>query len=309
MNLTKDILFNEVDGYKSLSSNTINLCQYVITGDTDSIFICLDEFVSQFSNEDKLIYVSKICDTIENYLNNHVVPNIIENHQVPKKENCLKLKNELVCKRSFFQTKKHYALHIISEEKKKVDEIKVVGIEIRRSDYPSFTKECLKQLLDMILLPEEISLVEILDFVSDKEKVFAEKINQGLKEVARPVSFTKKLDQYKKIPMGVIGMLNWNKLMYNYFLPGTRGYQFKLSGLDEFKAPNDIEDRYHDLFLSKGKSIDVIVIPETEPKLPEYFIPNIQSMLKLAWIDRYKLLINPLKGEYNDQTLDWEEEE
>ncbi len=53
----------------------------------------------------------------------------------------------------FFQAgrKKRYAGHLVWKEGKDVDEIDIVGFEIRRSDYPVITKTVQRKVMEMIL--------------------------------------------------------------------------------------------------------------------------------------------------------------
>lgn len=62
----------------------------------------------------------------------------------------------------FFQAgkKKRYAGRLVWKEGKTVDEIDVVGFEIRRSDYPQITKTVQKRVMEMILHGEEYESVK-----------------------------------------------------------------------------------------------------------------------------------------------------
>ena len=53
-------------------------------------------------------------------------------HNVSLDHSRLKLKNELVIDRGLFVSKKHYALHVISQENKPKDEVDVKGLDIKR---------------------------------------------------------------------------------------------------------------------------------------------------------------------------------
>lgn len=268
---------------------------FVITGDTDSLFITYNDVIDKKkSREDIIKDVTLWNENIEEYLNKEIIPRIVISKNVDIKRNKLALKNELVISRGLFLAKKRYSLRVIEQEKKATDEIESKGIETRRSDFPSYTKTCLSELLDIILKSEKISIKHINDYVINKEKEFVGKILSGDKTVARPVSFTKDEEDYKKIPQGVIGMQNWNNLIYDIFRVGSRGYLFKLAGIDFDKAPKEVIERYHKEFTAKGKSLHIIVLPDEEVKLPSYFIPDRKKMLQFSWIDRYNLLLEPI---------------
>jgi len=301
--LSKDAMYGDIEELSNVYGGLKDYTKYIITSDTDSIFVVLQDFV----DKEDLNEVGKICGGIENFLNNKIVLGVVKKHQVNVDVNKLRLKNELVCKRGVFISKKHYALNIVKREEKLVNEIKIVGIETQRSDYPALTKQYLKVLLDMMLSSDSISIVEILDFIDVKEKEFIQKIKAGDKEVARPSSFGKKLTEYKKIPQNVVSMLNWNDLMYNYFLPGTKGYLFKLLGLDKDIAPKDVVEKYYKNFETKNRKLETISIPENESNLPKWFIPDIKAMVKFSWIDRYTQLTEPLTST-KTQEYTWDDE-
>jgi DNA polymerase elongation subunit (family B) len=268
--------------------------QNVITGDTDSIFVTYQNILGKKKYKDVVHDIEKMNSYIENFLNTTVVGEIIDRHNVEKKNSRLEIKNELIIKNGLFLSKKHYTVYVLMREHKAVNEVKNVGIEIRRSDYPAFTKKKLMELVDLVLKSDNTTLVDILNYVKDTEDVFITMINNGDKTIARPVSFTKKEVDYKKITFGVNGMKNWNILEKKVFDQGSRGYHFKIKGIDIDKAPEKVLESYYKNFVGMGKILKDIVIPETEPMLPEYYIRDTKDMLRFSWIDRYSLLLGPL---------------
>ena len=45
---------------------------------------------------------------------------------------------------------------------------------------------------------------------------------------------------------------------------------------------------------NKWKKINVVAIPDEEPQLPSFFVPDVQTSLKFVFRDRYKLLLEPI---------------
>ena len=281
--LTKDEMYGDVS----------RVTPYVITGDTDSLFATLQDIVGKNKVEDlKVIY--DYCDRIQAYLNKELIPEIIKKHNIDPEMNKLELKNELVIKRGLFVSKKHYAVNVISQEGVKADEIVAMGLDTKRSDYPSYTKECLKELFDILLKSDKVSITRVNEYVKNKEKDFMDKIKKGDKTIARPVSWGKKLVDYKVIPQGVRAMENWNNLMYNTHSVGSKSYLFHIQGVDLDRAPKEIAENYNKNFLGKGKKLEVVAVPEDEKGLPDFLIPNVKEMLEFSWKDRYKILLGPL---------------
>lgn len=281
-NLTKIEMF---DNYELNKRNT----PYIITGDTDSIFC----FFGNFKGDKSVDTIKEYCDEIQTFLNNDIIPNKVSKHNVDLKFNKLVLKNELIISRGLFLAKKRYAIRVINNEGNEVDKINYMGIEIKRSDYPSKTKEFLIELLDLILKSKKISLPELFRFVSSKEEEFIKLIKNGDKCICRPVTYGKKLKEYKVLTQGIRSILAWNKIVRESHVVGSRGHMIRVSGIDEQKAPKEIMKRYMK-FIDEGNKLEVVCIPDDESKLPDYFVPDLKSNLKFSFIDRYEIILKPL---------------
>jgi len=172
-----------------------------------------------------------------------------------------------------------------------------MGLEVKRSDFPSKTKEFLTELTELILKGDKFSITSIFRFIERKEKEFISLIRQGDKPVSRPVTFGKEIKQYKIIPQAVRAMIVWNELMYDIHVPGSRAYMFWIKGIDFDKVPTNLQTKMRmkcDELKKKWKKIDVIAIPDEEPRLPEFFVPDVHKSLKFVFKDRYNLLLEPI---------------
>lgn len=271
----------------------------IITGDTDSIFATFEELIDPDDDyETNIKKMEEWCTYLQDFLNLKVIANVVSNHNVNLKWNKLQLKNELVNKRGLFLTKKRYVLYTIKKEGKDVDKVINMGLETKRSDYPNYTKKLLEELLDIILKENKLSIDRIDSFVKEKEKEIRQLIQNKDKRIARPASFSKKLEDYKKYPEHIHGMLNWNTLLYESFGVGSKGYLFKINGIDLDKAPEDVQLKYEKYFKDQNKKLTSIVVPE-EDELPDYFVVNTEAMVKFAWHDRCKLLLDPILRNYS----------
>ena len=264
--------------------------EYIITGDTDSIFCCFENFNSELS----IGNIQNWCKQIENFLNEDRIVEVVKSHNVDLEYNRLKLKNELVISRGLFLAKKRYAIRIVNNEGKDVDKIAFMGVEIKRSDYPSKSKEFLSELAEMLLKSDKVSLNNLMQFVNRQEQEFVKAILDGEKVIARPVSYGKKLKDYKVIPQGVRAMEAWNTLMYDIHKTGNRAYMYWVQGIDLETAPKDLREKYHE-YVKNGNKLEVIAIPDEEARLPNFFIPNKQAALKFTFKDRYELMLKPLE--------------
>lgn len=263
---------------------------YIITGDTDSIFCCFQDFEGDKSDEQ----IHKWCAEIQSYLNETIMKEIVESHNASYDDCFLELKNELIISRGLFLAKKRYAIHVTNNEGVVCDQVNYMGIEVKRSDYPSASKEFMKELLDIILKSENVTLPKLFRYVDSKEREFRHLIKNGDKSIARPVSFGKPIKQYKTIPQGVKAMMAFNEISYKAHFVGSRAYMFRVAGIDLDKAPQHVADNYTKNFLAHGKKLEVVAIPDEEPRLPEYYIPDVKGNLGFCFKDRYELMLKPL---------------
>lgn len=292
----KDQEFQVITKQQMFTDNMGLTFKNLVTGDTDSVFLTYSNIIDKTKEKEEILkYVDELNIEIQKFLNEDIVKNIVVGkHNVSNEKNKLELKNELVIQRGLFLAKKRYAIYIISQEGNKTDSIKAMGLEIKRSDFSHTTKEYLKEVLELILKSEKLSVPKIMDFVKEKEEVFTKIISSGITIIGRPVSFGKKLKDYKTISQGVKAMINWNNLEYNVFDVGSRGYLFKLKGINLEKAPDNVRLNFDKNFLQKGIKLEVIAVPEEVKHLPDYYIIDVKDMVNFAWRDRYNLLLEPL---------------
>lgn len=286
INLPKPITQDEMYSDKMPDRNNL---KYIVTGDTDSIFTCFQEFPGEKTVEK----IKNWCDELQDYLNQDIMKMIVNSHNVSMKYNRLDLKNELIIKRGLFLAKKRYVINVINNEGRKVNEIKFMGLDVKRADFAAVTKEFVRELVDLIMTNEHVNLPEINKFINRRRSDFINLINSGDKSIGKPVGFGKPLKDYKTIPQGVRGLLAFNEIVYHAHVVGSRGYLFQVNGIDLEKAPDYVVKNYNQ-FISKGGKLEAIAIPDEEPKLPAYFIPNTKGMLKFVFEDRHKILLAPL---------------
>ncbi|HVP24535.1 MAG TPA: DNA-directed DNA polymerase, partial [Methanomicrobiales archaeon] len=98
--------------------------------------------------------------------------------------------------RRFFQAgkKKRYAGHLVWKEGKDVDEIDIVGFELRRSDYPQITKEVQGKVIEMILKGE--GFADVKAYLGEIIRNFRAG-KYPYDEVGIPGGIQKALDQYE----------------------------------------------------------------------------------------------------------------
>jgi len=246
------------------------------------------------TNEEITGMVLETAKDLENVLNTELLIYFAKAHNIPLDQNRFLLKQEIVARGAYFlNVKKKYCLFITNEEHVELTKPKVdsKGMITRRSDYPSITKERVQQILDMLVASETVDYAKIKKFIDETEKELLILCRNGQKEIARPVTFSKDEESYKKAPPQIAGMKFWNLCEYAVFVPGTKGYLFKIKGIDYEKSPERIRKLQGQL---ESHKMQYIVVPTEEPRLPEYYIIDVDAMLKFAWIDRISELLEPI---------------
>lgn len=267
--------------------------EFIITGDTDSIFCCFQSF-----KDNNIKNINKWCGKIEHFLNNDKMIDLVKKHNVDLDFNKLQLKNELIISRGLFLAKKRYAIRVVSNEGREVDKTNYMGVEIKRSDYPSKSKEFLSELLDLLLKSEKVSIPKLLQYIERAKKDFINTILNGEKTIARPISYGKVLSDYKLIPQGVRAMEAWNQIMYPIHQVGAKSYMFWVRGINFDKIKDDVEREKirhnYEKFIEEGNKLEVIGVPDEESRLPEFFEPDLKASLNFSFKDRYELMLKPL---------------
>lgn len=133
----------------------------------------------------------------------------------------IKAGREVVGTKSLFITKKRYAVLVYDKEGKRADvdgkpgKIKVMGLDLKRSDTPEFMQDFLSKVLDRVLNNAEEQ--EILDMISEFRTIF--KARPGWekgspKRVNNLTAYSAKEQKAGKanMPGHVRAALNWNTL-------------------------------------------------------------------------------------------------
>jgi DNA polymerase elongation subunit (family B) len=140
-------------------------------------------------------------------------------------------KQEIIAKTALFVKKKKYAYWCVEESGAPVDEIKVTGLEIVRSDSAEAVRERLRVVIEMILksADEDDIITIISQYKKELKNVLPEEIaaNIGVKNIEKYVN--EKHEWIKGTPWHVKGVANYRKLLDMFKLHKT--YEDIHSGL------------------------------------------------------------------------------
>ena len=128
---------------------------YVVTSDTDSLFIQVKDLVLQRYPETKtkdeyIKAVLEIATEVQKYANANINRVARENFNI-KGDHYFELKQEVVIERGYFAGKRRYAMYIVNKEGVTVDEMVMMGLDLMKSNmtpmYRKFGEELLKQIM------------------------------------------------------------------------------------------------------------------------------------------------------------------
>jgi DNA polymerase elongation subunit (family B) len=152
---------NAMNGYiRHLTKN--NEKDYVLAVDTDSVYLNLDEIVTQIQQKTK---ISDITDFVDKICEQKIQPELKKEMDLLAKtlnctENKIFFKREAIASAGMFIAKKRYALLVQDLEGVRFEDpkLKIMGLETARSSTPAIVRKKLKDCIKIILTktPEEL---------------------------------------------------------------------------------------------------------------------------------------------------------
>lgn len=138
---------------------------YVIYGDTDSLFYSIETFIethvgldtwNTLDDDQKINICNQIAGLVTEYVNNKAYKNVqVEDFNSHRKDFKIIFEQEIIAKAGLFVGKKYYGLGIIDKAGTRVDnELLVKGLAIVKSDTPRAIKPRLKNIMNMIIYGE-----------------------------------------------------------------------------------------------------------------------------------------------------------
>ena len=189
-----------------------------IAGDSDSIILEVPESVYEKSSGiDDMV---DLCDEV-GQLTNEKFPDFVKlAFNCPDdRSHVITTDREIVSDKSFFASKKRYAMHVVDDEGKRVDKLKIMGLEIKKANTAKAVKDFLKNMVEMVLDGYERE-----DIIEEKDKFKEQFYNMTIAEISEPMpttSLKKYMDSYemtgsmKGFPYHVRAAIYYNSLCGN----------------------------------------------------------------------------------------------
>ena len=144
---------------KHINAYLNNLCKtnnvdYVVAGDTDSLYIGIQHIMKKFATGDTQKDVD-IANTICNKIAKNVIKPKFE--QLAKDLNCQRqmmfMDREAIASSAFWTAKKRYAMHVWDMEGVRYNEahLKVVGLDLVKSTIPEWGRKVMRDSLHVLL--------------------------------------------------------------------------------------------------------------------------------------------------------------
>ena len=157
---------------KKLGTDNID---YVVTSDTDSLFVQVKELALQMNpelvNADKdewvkvvLEIASEVQELANEYM--HTLVKDLFNIDYPNEPHYFELKQEVVLERGYFAGKRRYAQYIVNKEGVTTNELDMKGLDLMKSNFPPMFKEFGEHILTEIMFGKPKAQIdkEVLEF-------------------------------------------------------------------------------------------------------------------------------------------------
>lgn len=279
---------------------------YIVTSDTDSLFIQVKDLILQRNPELKdadqstiVKAVLEVATEIQKLANDnlHILVQELFNVHYPDEPHYFELKQEVVLDRGYFAGKRRYAQHIVNKEGVPVDELDMKGLDLMKSNFPPLFRKFGEHILNEIMFGTSKASIDkqVLEFRESLRTV-------GWEQIMKPTGL-KKMSEYIASPPGAgeifskLGLkcpINTKAAIYTADI-------LRFKGLDKKYPTPQIGDKIYIVYLKENPyRIDVIALNgyNDAPELLEF---------AKKYIDRDGLfdsvLKNKLEGIYSD--LGW----
>jgi DNA polymerase elongation subunit (family B) len=172
---------------------------YVVTSDTDSLFLQLKDLIQHeypdidWNDRKKIIQLNlEYTAEIQKLANEHLNKLVVDLFNITDREHYFELKQEVVLERGYFAGKRRYAMFIVNKEGVDTEELVMMGLDMMKSNFPPMFKEFGGNILQDIMFGKTKKDIdtEILDFRDKIDKVDWKLVTKptGLKKMSEYIS-------------------------------------------------------------------------------------------------------------------------
>jgi DNA polymerase elongation subunit (family B) len=271
----------------------------LIAGDTDSMYVSIDQLVKRFSDGEKITKEAyDITNKLQNYLNNQI--KVWAEKNLNTLDCRFEFKREYMCDAGIFLEKKRYVLHYLDKENKPETGWKYTGIEVVSTTMPKSIKPYVKKIIQNVVLTKSEPLTD---------KIFKEAYDIFLKMDVNEISIVKgirNLEKYESLCKGYHtskGMPCHVKAAYFYNL------LIDEMGLDKKYEKITSGDKLKYFYLEQPNmyNVDAIGYKTRYPEeFKEFFKPDMYVMFEkdmYKCVERFYKVMNWTPRKPNEQMM------
>lgn len=252
---------------------------YGIYGDTDSTYIDIDDIVTKkieklfpdITFEEKIDKIDKFCDNVIQPVINKAYEELKE--YTNSYMHCIFMDREVIASSGFWTAKKKYAVVMWDSEGdrfydksgKMTYDIKIKGLETKRSSTPLYSQKVLNKSIEKILFEDEKSLQE---YVKTVKKDYCNQELESIAQISSVNNFDKYIDEASWTPLKGAGINHKAACAYNKLAS-------KVKGLELIKPGNKL----YMVRLQMPNPIGEVFGWPSGTKIPKEFGLDIRSML------------------------------
>lgn len=264
------------------------LGEAVIYGDTDSCYFRIfnEEERNSFTDREEMIKAGIVrADWVADEINNSF-PEFVRDSFLctPGYDELIKAAREVVAPRGIFVTPKRYMLDVADKEGKRVEELKVMGLDTKKTILPKYVQDSLNDFLGRYLrfTPWETIASEIVEFKENMRKSDISML--GLPKSVNKIELYMQALQAEgdaaRLPGHVRAAIYYNRKLDEY------------NDKESLRITSGMKCRIFYLKRPDGK-FKSIAVPTDLKTIPEWFKNNIQIDVETQ-IE--KLVDNPLQN-------------
>lgn len=259
---------------------------YVIYGDTDSVYVNVDDLVQKYVSDKP---VQKIADFLDKITREKLEPIVeasiseLASYLNAVEFNALAMGREVIANVGIWQAKKRYALNVIDSEGVRYSKpkMKIMGMETAKSSTPAVVRQHMEELLYTVLNKDEVTSQKLIKEIRKKFKTYA------IEDIAFPrgVNGLKKYYDVSHIyskgtPIHVRGALLYNHYIRAWGLDKkyemiTEGEKIKFIHL---KEPNPIHENIFSFIQMFPRESGLVEYIDYEKMFEKTFLEPMKSI-------------------------------
>lgn len=244
----------------------------IIYGDTDSSILTLKHVLS---GDETLEEKIKIADNIAKLVNKSFPKFLMDQFLVqPEFSDKIKTGRELYASAAFFVSKKRYAMHVVDKEGIPKDDLKLMGLDAKKTTTPrpirAFLKKCVMDVLKGTPAKElDDYIIAYRDKIIDDVPLTELGLPKGIKKIEH---YTEEFenDPYTRLPGHVAAAV-----LYNHFRAEYKDNQsLQISSGMKIKVFN-----FTYPFEYNGRMFKAIALPTDAEEIPHWFTEDFAPLI------------------------------